>query len=162
MLSSDASAAEYRGGRLGSYVHEGQFAGRPYFRQKDTEGKADNFIFSNRKIWWVSLKIGRYKRFPVKPPKHFWTSSQRLALLELWLEEVVRRWQFPHFEADSLIPMWPGQSIRKRWCASDKPRKLPVCIWRLQVRMLFALRIQGSPSWLPYSTDSCDLDLSIA
>ena len=78
VLSSNAGAAEYRGGRLGSYVHEGQFAGRPYFRQKDTEGKADNFIFSNGKIWWVSDKLGATKGFLLnrqntsEPPVNGW------------------------------------------------------------------------------------------
>ena len=86
VLSSDAGAAEYRGGRLGSYVHEGQFAGRPYFRQKDTEGKADNFIFSNGKIWWVSFKLGATKGFLLnrqntsEPPVngwHYWNYGLR-------------------------------------------------------------------------------------
>ena len=78
VLSSDAGAAEYWGGKLGTYVHEGQFGGRPYFRQKDTEGKAENFIFSNGKIWFQSFKLGATKGFLLnrqntsEPPVNGW------------------------------------------------------------------------------------------
>ena len=78
VLSSDAGAAEYWGGKLGTYVHEGQFGGRPYFRQKDTEGKAENFIFSNGNIWFQSFKLGATKGFLLnrqntsEPPVNGW------------------------------------------------------------------------------------------
>ena len=44
MLSSTGGAAEYNGDSLGEYEEQGSFEGRPFFKQRDTEGKTDKFL----------------------------------------------------------------------------------------------------------------------
>ena len=58
VLSSTATAAEWRGGQLGEFVEEGIYDNRPYFKQKDDTGKAATFLFHNgacgkRPVWMV-------------------------------------------------------------------------------------------------------------
>ena len=43
-FSSTGGAAEYNGDNLGEYVEEGEYEGRPYFKQRDTEGGNDIFL----------------------------------------------------------------------------------------------------------------------
>ena len=44
VLSSTGGAAEYNGDTLGEYVEEGEYEGRPYFKQRDTEGVNDTYL----------------------------------------------------------------------------------------------------------------------
>ena len=44
VFSSTGGAAEYNGDTLGEYVEEGEYEGRPYFKQRDTEGGNDIFL----------------------------------------------------------------------------------------------------------------------
>ena len=46
VFSSNAGAAEYVGGALGEFVRTGELNGRPYYKQRDTEGKVDIFLYS--------------------------------------------------------------------------------------------------------------------
>ena len=45
VLSSTAWAAEAQGSLLGEYVEVGVSRGRPYYRQRDTVGKKDYFLY---------------------------------------------------------------------------------------------------------------------
>ena len=58
MLSSIAGAAEYPGHRLGEFVEAGEHGGRPYYKQRDTEGSRDTFLFSEGGIWMVGNTLG--------------------------------------------------------------------------------------------------------
>ena len=57
MLSSTAGAAE-NVGVLGEFVEAGEHGGRPYFRQRDTEGTEDIFLYSEGGKWWVNDILG--------------------------------------------------------------------------------------------------------
>ena len=59
MLSSTAGAAEYQGDMLGEFVEAGEHGGRPYYRQRDTEGKSDHFLYSEGGEWLVSGTLGK-------------------------------------------------------------------------------------------------------
>ena len=76
VLSSTAGAAEWNGGWLGEFVKAGEHDRRPYYRQWDTQGNTDIFIFYNRngEKWLVSDKLGdqygaltNYKRSHLPP-----------------------------------------------------------------------------------------------
>ena len=54
VFSSNAGAAEYVGGALGEFVRTGELNGRPYYKQRDTEGKVDIFLYSDGGKWLVS------------------------------------------------------------------------------------------------------------
>ena len=58
VLSSTAQAAEEAGGSLGEYVEAGEHGGRPYYRQRDTEGRSANFLYSEGGEWLVSSNLG--------------------------------------------------------------------------------------------------------
>ena len=59
VLSSTAGAAEYQGDMLGEFVEAGEHGGRPYYRQRDTEGKSDHFLYSEGGEWLVSDTLGK-------------------------------------------------------------------------------------------------------
>ena len=59
LLSSTGGAAEWQGNALGEFVEAGEHGGRPYYRQRDTEGKADNFLYSEGGKWWVHDSMGK-------------------------------------------------------------------------------------------------------
>ena len=58
VLSSTAGAAEYQGARLGEFVKAGVHKGRPYYRQRDTEGNAETYLYSEGGYWLVSDTLG--------------------------------------------------------------------------------------------------------
>ena len=60
VLSSNGSAAEWVGSVLGEYVRmAGEYNGRPYYKQRDTEGSKDTFLYYHYNgMWMVSLKLG--------------------------------------------------------------------------------------------------------
>ena len=58
VLSSTAQAAERVGNSLGEYVEAGEHGGRPYYRQRDTEGRSENFLYSEGGEWLVSSDLG--------------------------------------------------------------------------------------------------------
>ena len=58
VLSSTAGAAEHQGSKLGEYVEAGEHEGRPYFRQRDTRGSADMFLYSEGGKWRASGTLG--------------------------------------------------------------------------------------------------------
>merc|ERR1712213_189002 len=51
VFSSTAGAAEYKGARLGEFVREGEHNNRPYYKQRDTEGSEDVYVYSNSEGW---------------------------------------------------------------------------------------------------------------
>ena len=58
MLSSTAGAAEYQGSRLGEFVEAGEHGGKPFYRQRDTEGQSGIFLYSEGGQWWVGDILG--------------------------------------------------------------------------------------------------------
>ena len=46
VLSSSGAAAEWVGDMMGEFVREGVHKGRPYYKQRDTEGKDNNILYS--------------------------------------------------------------------------------------------------------------------
>ena len=79
VLSSTAGAAEYMGGHLGEYVEEGEYGGRPYFKQRDTEGSKNSFLYSKEGKWVVGKTLGGSSSIPLKnnqdtplPPTDQW------------------------------------------------------------------------------------------
>ena len=58
VLSSTAQAAERVGNSLGEYVEAGEHGGRPYYKQRDTEGRSENFLYSEGGEWVVSSNLG--------------------------------------------------------------------------------------------------------
>ena len=66
VLSSTAGAAERVGDRLGEFVNAGDHEGRPYFKQRHTEGSGRVFMYSEKgvngeKEWFVSNTLGGTK-----------------------------------------------------------------------------------------------------
>ena len=60
VLSSTAQAAEEVGKRLGEYVEAGEHGGRPYYRQRHTEGgRSEKFLYSEGGEWVVSSNLGK-------------------------------------------------------------------------------------------------------
>ena len=66
---------------LGEYVKEGGGVGRSYYRQRDTVGKRDNFLYFIGQRWWVSDVLGEKNGFlrssqdrgdGVGPPQSGW------------------------------------------------------------------------------------------
>ena len=60
VFSSNGSAAEWAGSVLGEYVRmAGEYNGRPYYKQRDTEGSKDTFLYYHYNgMWMVSLNFG--------------------------------------------------------------------------------------------------------
>ena len=58
MLSSVAGAAEHQGGRLGEFEESGDFNERPFYKQRDTEGEGDLYLFFEGGEWRVSDELG--------------------------------------------------------------------------------------------------------
>ena len=59
MLSSTAGAAEWVGSRLGEFVEAGEHGGRPFYKQRDTEGAVNFFLYSEGGNWLVSNTLGK-------------------------------------------------------------------------------------------------------
>ena len=60
MFSSVAGAADNQGHILGEFVEAGEHKGRPFYKQRDTEGSEDIFLYySEEGGWWVSELFGR-------------------------------------------------------------------------------------------------------
>ena len=65
VLSSTAGAARRVGDRLGEFVNAGDHEGRPYFKQRNTEGSGGHFMYSEKgvkgeKEWFVSNTLGGF------------------------------------------------------------------------------------------------------
>ena len=58
VFSSTAGAAEYQGTSLGEFVRVGDYNGRPFYKQRDTEGSENTFLFSEGGIWVVGQTLG--------------------------------------------------------------------------------------------------------
>lgn len=58
MLSSTAGALEQHGKRLGEFEEVGNYGGRPYYKQRDTEGTSDVYMYKEGRDWWVSDTLG--------------------------------------------------------------------------------------------------------
>ena len=78
---------------LGEYIREGGGVGRPYYRQRDTAGKKDNFLYFFGQRWRVSKVLGDDSGFlrssldtgdSVGPPQSGW---EYLGLGLNWQEE---------------------------------------------------------------------------
>ena len=61
MLSSTAGALQYQGVRLGEFLVAGDYLDRPYYKQRDTEGSSDVFLYYQDNEWWVYDKLGESK-----------------------------------------------------------------------------------------------------
>ena len=78
MLSSTAWAAEWVGNRLGEFVEAGEHGGRPFYRQRDTEGQIETFLYSGGGEWKVGPTLGgsigflRNLQNTNKPPSTQW------------------------------------------------------------------------------------------
>ena len=78
MLSSTAGAAENWGNRLGEFVEAGEHGGRPYYRQRDTEGESETFLYSEDGEGLVNDILGgsaaflRNSQNSLKPPADQW------------------------------------------------------------------------------------------
>jgi len=59
VLSSTAETAERQGGRLGEFVRMGKYNNRPYYKQEDTEGSEDLYMYYMSDGWWVGDTLGR-------------------------------------------------------------------------------------------------------
>ena len=59
MLSSTAGATEQAGSHLGEFVEAGEYGGQPYYRQRDTDGRSENFLFSEGGEWLVGGILGK-------------------------------------------------------------------------------------------------------
>ena len=59
MLSSTAGAAEEVGSFLGEFVEAGEHGGRPFYKQRDTEGAVNFFLYSEGGNWLVSNTLGK-------------------------------------------------------------------------------------------------------
>ena len=71
MLRSTAGAAEHQGDLLGEFVEAGEYGGRPYYRQRDTERKKDAFLYSKGGEWLVSETLGGSDVNLVNPQNSF-------------------------------------------------------------------------------------------
>jgi len=58
VLSSVAGAAEYQGGRLGEFEEIGDFNERPFYKQRNTEGETDVYLFFEGGEWGVNDELG--------------------------------------------------------------------------------------------------------
>ena len=58
MFSSAGAALEYRGNRLGEFEAHGLHAGKPAYRQRDTLGSVDLFLYYSSGHWWVGSVLG--------------------------------------------------------------------------------------------------------
>ena len=71
VLSSTGVAAEYNGDMLGEYEEEGKFEGKPFFKQRDTEGSTDKFLctrfWGNRTL--IVLHLCHFKGFSLTGEK---------------------------------------------------------------------------------------------
>ena len=64
VLSSTAGAAEYEGDLLGMYFELGTSRGRPFYKQRDTVGKIDYFLYYNgacgkKSGWFAGSRLGK-------------------------------------------------------------------------------------------------------
>ena len=66
VLSSTAKAAERVGGSLGEFVEAGEHGGRPYYRQRDTEGGS----LTEESTYLRTLFVRGYQNFCVLGPFH--------------------------------------------------------------------------------------------
>jgi len=58
VLSSVAGAAEYQGYYLGEYEEIGDFNERPFYKQRNTEGETDVYLFFEGGEWGVNDELG--------------------------------------------------------------------------------------------------------
>ena len=68
VLSSNASAAENQGDRLGEFIWVGVYEGRPFYKQRDTLGRTITWLYSEGDKWVV-------RDLPQKTP-FLWGISQ--------------------------------------------------------------------------------------
>ena len=78
VLSSVAGAAEYRGDMLGEFEEVGDYTGRPFYIQRDTEGERRHYLYFEDKCWQVSKTLGKRNDYIKNcqdtrlPPKSSW------------------------------------------------------------------------------------------
>ena len=78
VLSSIGGAADWQGDKLGEFVKAGEHEGRPYYRQRDTEGNPETFLYSAGGKWWVWEKLGqstgalKNEQNSPEPPSNGW------------------------------------------------------------------------------------------
>ena len=63
MLSSNASAAENQGDRLGEFLRVGVYEGREFYKQRDTLGRTNTYLYSEGDKWVVREDLPEKKPF---------------------------------------------------------------------------------------------------
>ena len=88
MFSSTAGAAEYQGAKLGEFVRMGDYNNHPYYKQRDTEGSEDLYMFYISDGWWVSDILGesngwlRNRQDTYLPPRAYWLYAKNGKLVD--------------------------------------------------------------------------------
>ena len=78
VVSSVAGAAEEQGAMLGEFVEAGDYTRRPFYLQRDTEGKKRHYLYFEDKCWQVSKTLGKRNDYIKNcqdtqlPPKTGW------------------------------------------------------------------------------------------
>ena len=93
VLSSVAGAAEYLGNMLGEFVEAGDYTGRPFYLQRDTEGKKTHYLYFEDKCWQVSVTLGKRNDYIKNcqdtrlPPKSSWEYVTKKGGYSRWSED---------------------------------------------------------------------------
>jgi len=82
VFSSVAGAAEHLN-VLGEFVEAGRHLGRPFYRQRDTEGTEDIFLFYDKGGWFVGDILGKSSGYPYTK-QYTWLASNNTTGWEYW------------------------------------------------------------------------------
>ena len=113
VFSSTEGAAEYVGGRLGEYVRAGgDFNGRPYYIQRDTEGSQQSYLFyHNDGLWFGGNDLGdisagglMIRQDTPLPPKTNWLYARGNEFVEFVEDDTSLKLEFT-----SLSPCTQGE-----------------------------------------------------
>ena len=85
--ASQDGAAFRAGAFLGEFKKMGRYEDRPLYRQLDTEGEHDIFLYYSAGAWWVGYEAGDDEQSALRNP-----SDSSTAPLTGWQYKLVGRW----------------------------------------------------------------------
>ena len=112
VLESTGGAAEYRGAFLGEFVEqeENDYNGRPFYRQRETEGGQEKLLRFEQNSWWVSSVL-RNKQSTDIPPATDW---EYFSLDKKWKNDTTLRLRFSNLTPCKLVRVSSDEEEVKR------------------------------------------------
>jgi len=153
VLSSTAGAAEYQGNNLGEFVEAGEHGGRPYYKQRDTEGGRPRYLYFGDNCWQVSVTLGNRNDYikncqnTQMPPTRNWEYAHYDGTWSWSNDDTSLTLEFTTLSLCQLVRVVGGDEVVEKRCECELgDYRLEVGRWS-EGRPVFK-KVEGGPRFL--------------